>query len=361
MLTARFDDQVFTLQSRGGISRYFVELLKAFDDPGYGVKATTDAHWTINRHLLDSGRGRQLPAFTGERKKITQLANRMHNPWPRVTDVVHHTFYDRRYLKRATFRVVTIYDMIPELFPELFPSINPHADKLEFVRAADLILCISEATRRDLVGVYGNVDAPIVVTPLGVNSGFGPRAEAALELPEPYVLYVGDRSSYKDFWVLAEAFAAADLPTEVTLLTVGGGPLRSDESERLQRLGLLGRTVHIQLDDRGLATAFARALVFVFPSRYEGFGLPTLEAMAAGCPTILSSESSHPEVGGDAARYFQAGDVVGLTQSLEEVSASKVLQAELGRLGVARAATFQWGETARRTAEAYRDHIPSSQ
>ena len=157
-----------------------------------------------------------------------------------------------------------------------------------------------------------------------------------------------------------EAFAAADLPTEITLLTVGGGAIQSDESERLQKLGLLQRTAHTQLDDRGLATAYARALVFVFPSRYEGFGLPTLEAMASGCPTILSSESSHPEVGGDAARYFSAGDVVGLAQSLEEVSANEVLRAELGRLGIARAATFQWGETARRTAEAYREHIPNS-
>lgn len=358
VLRVRYDDQIFTLQVRGGISRYFVELLNAFADPALGVSGSTDASWTLNRHLIESGRGRELPGPLARCNRTLQLANRMERLRPSAHDVVHNTYYDRRYLKQTHYRVVTVYDMIPELLPELFPRGNPHADKREFIGAADLVLCISQATRSDLFKVYGIVDAPVLVTPLGVAPGFGSRVERIRTLPQSYILFVGNRSGYKDFWVLAEAFAEADLPADVLLLAVGGGPIRQEEVVRLRQLGLHRRTLHLELDDEELASAYAHALAFVFPSRHEGFGLPTLEAMASGCPTILSSVSSHPEVGGDAARYFPAGDVAELSRSIEELTADEGLRAELGRLGVARAATFTWAETARRTAEAYREHMP---
>jgi len=357
MLKVHYDDQVFTWQPRGGISRYFVELLKAFAAPGFGVEASTSASWSQNRHLLEMGRGRTLPGVPGRRKEVLQLANRLQHPRPLGHSIVHHTYYDRRYLRRAAkFRVVTVYDMIPELFPELFPRGNPHQDKREFVAAADLVLCISEATKRDLERFYGAVAAPVVVTPLGVDPLFHPRA-ASSPPPPPYVLFVGDRVGYKDFWVLAEAFAAAALPADVQLRAVGGGPLRSHEIARLQKLCISERVLHERLDDVGLASAYANALVFVFPSRYEGFGLPTLEAMASGCPTILTSESSHPEVGGPAARYFPAGDVAELSRLLEQLVADAHLRRELSALGSERALMFSWSETARRTADAYREHL----
>lgn len=359
MLRVQYDDQVFTWQPRGGISRYFVELLKAFRDPRYGVSGATDATWTQNQHLLEMRHGRRLPGPAGRRKEVLHLANRLNHPRAPQRDIVHHTYYDRRYLRQVPFRVVTVYDMIPELFPDMFPRGNPHRDKRAFVEAADLILCISLATRRDLEAVYGAVAAPVVVTPLGVDPGFWSRAERSAELPDAYVLFVGDRAGYKDFWVLATAFATAALPSEIRLLAVGGGPLAAQESARLRKMGLEGRVTHLQLDDRGLASAYAQALAFVFPSRYEGFGLPTLEAMSSGCPTILSSQSSHPEVGGEAALYFPPGDDAELAQLLERVAGDLVLRAELGRLAVARARNFSWAETARRTAAAYREHVRS--
>ena len=360
VLRVCYDDQIFILQERGGVSRYFVELLNAFMDPTYGVSGSTDASWTLNMHLLESGRGRRLPGPVGRRNDILRFANRVRHPRPPSYDAVHHTFYDRRYLRPSAFRVVTIYDMIPEIYPELFPGGNPHLNKREFVQSADLVICISEATRHDLFEVYGDVKVPVLVIPLGVDSSFGLQAQRLPMVHGPYVLFVGNRFAYKDFWVLAEAFAAAELPPEVSLLAVGGGPIQQDELARLRRLALHKRVMHLSLDDIGLASAYAHALTFVFPSRHEGFGLPTLEAMASGCPTVLSSQSSHPEVGGDAARYFTAGDVDELGRLLEELTANESLRAELGRRGLARAATFSWDETARRTAKAYRDHLPRS-
>lgn len=358
VLSVRYDDQIFTLQTRGGISRYFVELLNAFADPQHGIRGRTDASWTLNKHLIESGRGRELPGRLARSNRVLRFANRIEHLRPTAHDVMHHTYYDLRYLKRANFRVVTIYDMIPELYPELFPNGNPHAGKREFIREADLILCISHATRRDLFQLHGDVDAPVLVTPLGVDPAFGSRVGRIRSLPRSYILFVGNRSGYKDFWVLAEAFAASDVPADVWLLAVGGGPIQQEEMVHLRQLGLHRRTMHLELEDAGLASAYANALAFVFPSRHEGFGLPTLEAMAAGCPTILSSISSHPEVGGDAALYFPAGDVAELSRLIEELTADEGVRAELGRSGIARAATFTWAETARRTAEAYREHVP---
>ena len=121
------DDQIFGLQSRGGISRYFVELMRAFrQDPRLGVDVTTPPLWTINQHLLEAGSGRSLPNLLGSRRKVLRALNRVGAP--RRAEVVHHTYYDRSYLGRGgprALRVVTVYDIIPELLPETFPAVSP--------------------------------------------------------------------------------------------------------------------------------------------------------------------------------------------------------------------------------------------
>ncbi len=244
--------------------------------------------------------------------------------------------------------------MTPELLPETFPLGSPHMDKRAFVEEADLVLCISESTRTDLLSVYGAPRAPVLVTPLGVAPGFALGVRPAKDLPDRYLLFVGNRSGYKDFSVLARAFAAARLPDEVTLVAVGGGPLDDDERELLAGLHLTSRVRQVDLSDSDMPGAYADALGFVYPSRYEGFGLPTVEAMSVGCPTILARSSSHPEVGGDAALYFEPGDVDGLVAHLEVVTGDDDVREDLAVRGRARAAGFTWANTARVTAEAYR-------
>jgi glycosyltransferase involved in cell wall biosynthesis len=355
----QYDDQIFGLQQRGGISRYFVELMRAYHaDPSFGVEAGPQSVWTANQHALAAGLGRRIPTGLGRRRRVLAAANRVHRA-PGQLAVLHHTYYDSSYLHRswpaAAVRAVTVYDMIPELFPELFPVGNPHLDKREFVAAADVVLCISAATRDDLVEVYGQPEAPMVVTPLGIDDAFRPDAPKPTALPDRYVLFVGNRAAYKDFNVLAEAFAVADLPRDIVLVTTGGGSWSQEETALLAALGLADRTHKVDLDDADLAGAYAHALCFVFPSRHEGFGLPTLEAMASGCPTILACSSSHPEVGGGAALYFPPGDVEMLGRMLGEMVANPELRTERRVAGLAQAATFSWTETARLTAAAYRD------
>lgn len=353
-----FDDQIFARQARGGISRYFVELMRAYrSNTTYDVEVGTPRLWTRNFHLLDADLGRRLPTGLGRRRRVLNAANWYHRVGRRP-NVIHHTYYDLNYLRRphkGTIRAITVYDMIPELYPEFFPLGNPHMDKRAFVEAADLIFCISQATKRDLVRVYGHPDASIVVTPLGVDNIFRPDVQRPKELPERYVLFVGNRGGYKDFSVFAEAFANCDLSEETKLLAVGGGPFGDGEEKFLASLGLAARAFRVDLGDTELARAYAHALCFVFPSRYEGFGLPTLEAMASGCPTILVASSAHPEVGGDAALYFSPGNVDELSRLVGELAAAPQRRIELRAAGLARASTFSWTATARRTATAYHD------
>jgi glycosyltransferase involved in cell wall biosynthesis len=354
-LRVQFDDQIFRLQQRGGISRYFIELFNAFaSDESLGIKAIIP-RFTTSDQLLESGWGYRLPAYL-DRQRLRVLGNRL-SSGIRSAQLVHRTYYQASYLSPDTAEtktVITIHDMIPELFPEYFPNGNPHFDKQRFVQHADLILCVSENTKRDLVKVYGAPSAPVVVTSLGVSDTFSSGARQEPLLQEPYVLFVGNRDGYKDFTVLARAFAETPLPGDFRLIAIGGGTWTESEVALLEALEIAHRVVRMDLDDGSLARVYAHAVCFVFPARYEGFGLPTLEAMASGCPTILANAPVHAEVGGDAAVYFAAGDHQDLARALHEVTDDLQLRERSRTGGRERAARFPWRETARLTAAAYK-------
>lgn len=348
------DDQIFLRQRRGGVSRYFAELWRHFHDLPQGVM-TQDFRWHFNVHARDAGIPGYLPAIVGRFPAVPRWANRLGQA--PLADVSHHTYYDVSYIERSNARVkvVTVYDMIPELFPELYENqANPHAGKEACVKAADLVLCISESTANDLVRLFG-VDAQrVVVTPLGVDPKFNPAATPPTKLPSQFVLYVGNRRGYKDFNILVEAFAsvAAKQP-DLWLLAASGSDFSLDERNALAAAGVAQRTRHLSVDDDGLAGLYAAASCFVFPSRYEGFGLPTLEAMSCACPVLLARSSSHVEVGGDAALYFAPGDAADLRERLLDVLTSPELRGTLKPASVAQAARFSWLKTAQTTMTAY--------
>jgi glycosyltransferase involved in cell wall biosynthesis len=283
------------------------------------------------------------------------LANTARRRAARRADILHHTYFHPRFMaggSRAR-HVCTVYDMIPELYPESFPTRDPHLAKRRYVANCDMVLCISESARQDLIDVYGDPGVPMPVTHLGVGPEFRPDVGPPSGVPERYLLFIGRRGGYKDFDVLAEAMALlAD--TEVALVAVGGGSFTDGESARLRHLGISDRVCQISAPDDELCRLYAHALAFVFPSRHEGFGLPTLEAMASGAAVVLADSSSHPEVGGEVARYFPIGDPAALAGQLDLLVGDDALRTQLGKDGVLRAASFTWQATATVTAEAYR-------
>ena len=352
------DDQIFLRQQRGGVSRYFAELWRESQHSS-DCRLVADFRWHTNDHARHVG----LPGYVGlnARKvpKILQMANRVaQKRWP--AEISHHTYYDLRYMQRsrADVKAITVYDMIPELFPDLFGGGDPHAGKAKCVAAADIVFCISEATARDLQSCYGIDDRRIVVTPLAADRTFTPDAPRPLSSPDDYLLFVGNRGGYKDFEVLSEAFSqlSADFP-DLWLVAVGGGPFRPEEISRLTKLRIQNRVKHTTASDNELASLYAHAACFVFPSRYEGFGLPTVEAMSCGAPVVLARSSSHIEVGGEAAYFFAPGDAESLRRRLWDLLTDPARRSAAAGASLDQASHFTWAGTAAKTFAAYRTAI----
>lgn len=359
-----FDEQIFTLQAYGGISRMFAELTQQFL-----IEEDLDVHLLplnapiINRYALDHDIVRERLAVWDARHEYYALTRYFMKFRARKhQDIVHNTFYLPHGLAAypGAKRVVTVHDMIPELLPGTRRRLDFLTLKRHYVKRADHIICVSEATKSDLLTVYPDITAPISVIHHGVGSHFTPNAPRLDFLPQDYILFVGNRGSYKDAAVLFSAFArvTSHMP-HLRLVLVGGGELNDSEKRRLADLKILDQTMQVDLSDDSMVSAYAHARLFVFPSRFEGFGIPALEAMASGTPTLLARSTSLPEVGGEAAQYFVPGDADDLARTMIETLNDRSLLERMRSLGLARAAEFTWHRAASQHAAAYRSILVS--
>ena len=249
--------------------------------------------------------------------------------------------------------VVTVHD----LSFEHMPWVMGRRDRLLFrtfvpasARRADRVLAVSEHTKNDLAQHYGIPEEKIVVTPNGVDPVFHPKGSVP-ERP-PYVLFVGGIQPRKDPLAAIEALALLD--GNVGLVVVGAEKRGGEEVRRtVRRLGLEQRVdLAGHVDHAELAALYRGAACLVFPSRYEGFGLPVLEAMASGTPVVAAAAGAVPEVAGDAAILFEPGDAEALADGVRRALADRE---RLVAAGLERASQFSWAETARRTLAVYRE------
>jgi glycosyltransferase involved in cell wall biosynthesis len=359
-----FDHQIFAQQRYGGISRYFFELAGRLpSDIVSDLSIIAPLH--INGYLsADSAgtavRGRYVPYRYSRTKNVVDLVNRFAVPlaWRRVNpDIVHETYYSMKPVGNGRRRVVTIHDMIYELFAEEFPDAKRvTAAKRASVNRADHVICVSETTRRDLVRIF-NVDparTSVVHHGYSMTSDAG-VAEAESGTRRPNLLYVGKRGGYKNFETLLRAYASSSLLREFELISFGGDPFLPEERHEIARLGLTGNVRFESGSDRKLAARYREAAAFVYPSMYEGFGIPTLEAMSHGCPVVCSNAGAIPEVVGDAGLYFEPDDAEALRAALERVVTTDGLRADLRKRGYTRLTAFSWDECATATARIYRE------
>jgi alpha-1,3-rhamnosyl/mannosyltransferase len=206
-------------------------------------------------------------------------------------------------------------------------------------RRADHVLAVSERTKRDIVELYGVPAEKVTVTPNGVDASFFPDRRQG-EGDAPYLLFVGAVQRRKD------PLAALAAAREVGLPLVVAGPEKEPELARELRAG--GADLRGYVPAPLLADLYRGAAALVLPSRFEGFGLPVLEAMACGAPVVAADEPALREVGGEAAVYAEGGDfAAAVRRALEE-------REQRAAAGIERAKLFSWAETARRTAEVYR-------
>ncbi len=361
-----YDHQVFSLQDLGGVSRYYYELLRCLSCVP-DVKAELFLGVSRSKYpfeeLSSQVRISRLPGLVAAdnvRFIVNEALSSCLIPLRGVFDVYHPTHYRIMPAVRARRVVAVIHDCTHEKFPATFR----HAERLmRYKRAlcarADAIICVSNATRQDLCHFYDIEAAKVRVIYQGLTRL--PRGETSdrlwqNQLRRDYVLYVGGRSSYKNFGGLLQAFRNSQLHRSLDLVVVGGGELNPEEKAQVARLELGGSVISIpKISDVNLRDAYAKARLFAYPSLSEGFGLLPLEAMSLGCPVVASKCSAIPEVCGDAPFYFDPGD----EQSFHRALLSAAQDEAERQLAIARGAVvadkYSWERNAQQTLEVYRD------
>ena len=247
--------------------------------------------------------------------------------------------------------------MTHEKFPRYFPAKDKiSANKKILARKAAKIIAISENTKKDVRRFYDIDERKIEVVYLG-NSLIRPSAVRPIHLPIPekYVFFVGNRCIYKNFVLFIRSMATLMAKDKDLNIICAGGTAFSDfEKEIFKDLNLEGRIHHIKVTDEALALLYQNALAFVFPSLYEGFGIPVLEAFACGCPVVLSNSSSLPEVGGNAVVYFDPKKESSIRNAVNKVIYDEILRCNLRTKGFEQLKKFSWKKTASQTEAVYK-------
>jgi glycosyltransferase involved in cell wall biosynthesis len=361
-----FDSQAFVLQPYGGISRYFSRLSKGLSDEDQDVCIFANAHrnYYLNELSEDLKDASFLNSYPRLSWRLFYFYSQMMSRYKIAKwkpDLVHETYYSRiRSSPKNCPTVLTVYDMIHEIFnKDLSIFDGTIKAKKSSIDRANKIICISESTRQDLLRIYEVDPAKVSVVHLGFELfRVSPNpSEALTELYKPFLLFVGIRSGYKNFLGLLRAVSTSTrLLQDFEIVAFGGGKFSTQELQSIHSLGFRADQVkHIEGGDDKLACLYQAATAFIYPSLYEGFGLPPLEAMSMGCPVVASKTSSMPEVLGDAACFFDPSSSEDIRRSIEQVVYSDAKSAELKELGKHQASLYSWRRCANETLKIYRE------
>lgn len=328
------DSIIFGLQRFGGISNFWRRLIEAAVN-----------HPNISAELLmpTTIRAADLPRMAKHEIYLDDFPTSLARYLPaRVWNrkAIFHTSYYRIPRRGVDRYITSVYDFTYERYFSALPKLIHHQQKRISISCADLAVCISRATRDDLLNQFPKIDpAKAVVIPLGVDTThFYP--EPGQVLAGPYVLFVGQRAGYKRFDLAASAVAR----TKDVSLMIAGPALTEEEKTSLEKV-LPGRWIEeSNVSTTRLRQLYSNAFAFLFPSDYEGFGLPILEAMACDCPVIAANRSSFPEVAGDAALLVSKQDPEAYSEQLRSLENAE-LRSRLIIAGRKQAGCFTWDRT----------------
>ncbi len=381
-----YDHQMFYRQNYGGVSRYYCELMNQFiKDPD--IRFTLSLRYVQNDNLSQfpqlnkywSGRYNRLYdnyfvslvqkkiRFNALNFGLNYLINNQGESVRLLKkqdfDIFHPTYYEPYFLKFLQKKpyVVTVYDMIHEIFPRYFKSGDQTTTwKKLLIENAGAVIAISENTKQDIIK-FTRIDPDLVqVIHLGspFEHGYIPsQAGLSLDPPvfnKPYLLFVGGRPAYKNFNFFIKSVAGIlHKYEELQVICAGSNPFTREERKKFRDMKILKQVHYMKINDKILKNLYKNAQAFVFPSLYEGFGLPVLEAFSCGCPAILSNRSSLPEIGGDGAVYFNPDDEESIHRAVETVLFDEKTRADLIQKGFERLKLFSWEKTAISTKNVY--------
>ena len=353
---------MFLKQKYGGITKYFCELMKNLPiEYSYDLSVL----FSGNQHLKDYNFKKinfSLPArdFRGKGRLKTSFynINKRYSEYKissKKFDVFHPTYYDPYFLKNLKKPyVITVHDLIEFKFKEQYKNESLIPDMEKIIKNADRIISISENTKKDLIDTLHVSPDKIDVIYHGFNP---PKKKLGNNNLGRYILFVGVRTGYKNFSNLAKAFSELQRHDETLKLVCVGQPFLKDEIEELKSLKILYNTYLFGVKEDRLNELYGNALVFVYPSMYEGFGMPVLEAFANNCPVCLSNTSSLPEVAGRAAEYFNPASQDSILEGIKRVIYNKEYSEILIEEGKIQLKKFSWKNCATKTAETYQKTI----
>ncbi len=354
-----FDGNIFSKQKIGGISRLNFELLKSLS-----LKKDVDKifyhgfyidNYQFKKEWFKKKYGIKKRFFSQYR-----FVNLLDNLWMNLVyrfcstpDMIFHALYYRIPKNHQGLVIVHVYDMIQELFGGNKKTIQ---FKKRAFDNADLIIAISESTKLDLCRLYKIDSQKVVIAYPGVSEiFFEDYSSVQKNISRPYMLYVGARNyEYKNFNLLLDVFINKKYFLKFDLVLFGGEKeLNLSHKEVVKKFNNGDWLKQKFGSDEVLAGLYSSATVFIYPSLYEGFGIPPLEAMAMGCPVIASNTSSVPEAVGDAGLLFDPKDPIDLAEKIDQVITDKNLVAKLEVKGKDRSAKFTWDQMADKIYEAY--------
>ena len=364
------DGIIYQIQTQGGISRIYSEVLPRMCEldnllritlltEGKCRQSLPEHKHIVHRKIIPVNRYLRLgrlwkPVIPRARQLMIRLSI------GRGDGQIWHSTYYTQPEPWDGLQVVTVADMIHERFSDLFSGLGNdqfREEKRRCVHEADAVICISEATRQDVLRFYKLDSNSTYVVPLACSDFFrqlGQRGDDSETLTnQPFLLYVGSRAHYKNFDRLIHAYSVWGYRNEVALVVVGNSWSASEEL-RLAELGIRDR-VHLltDVDDEELCQLYNLAVAFVYPSLYEGFGIPLLEAMACGCPVIASHVPSTIEVAGECPIYFEPTEMDELVNAFD-VALSEGLDSERVEAGLEWVKQYSWDNTAAQTLDVYR-------
>lgn len=354
-----FDYQALYIQKYGGISRYVFEVangLRKID----GVNIDVKSLFSINHYFEKYYKKGSLKYYPKYTKKSVGYLNKLYilGQNKQKYDIIHPTYYDPYLINKFKGRlVITVHDMIHELFYSNQQwAKSTIENKKKCIYAADKIIAVSQCTKNDILKFYPDIpEDKIVVIYHGNSLKIGEMKNAKMHLPDNYILFMGNRSEYKNFFNYVRAVAPLIINNpNYYLVFGGGGNFTSDEIKLFKNENIFNNVIQLSYSDNQLHHVYSNAKCFVFPSIYEGFGIPILEAFGCKCPTVISKTSCFPEVAGDASEYFDPTNIVDMREKIESVVFNEEKRSLLISKGSQKLKDFSWEYAVQKTYELYR-------
>ena len=349
------DNIIFELQKAGGVSLVWQAILNAcISEP------------ELSYRILDSGYGKEnifYPKNINHEHLITDngplLLRRYLDVKKSIPAKVFHSSYFRTHKNKSVKNIVTVHDFVYEKFDSGLRRHIHLLQKKHALNSADVIICVSENTKEDLLTYHPNLaNKEIRVIHNGVGEDFALIANkhSIQEKHAPYIFYVGGRYAHKNFsCALALLNTSIAKKIGLTLKVAGGGGFSLEELKEISQLKLSNKVFHVgQINNQTLNELYNFAYAFIYPSLYEGFGIPPLEAMAAGCPVICSNTSSIPEVVADAGLLFNPYKIDEAEQLLINIQDVDYRNKIISN-GLIHAAKFSWQKTGKNTVDLYKE------